>query len=94
MNDSPHTHNVRLRRTWFFNDSGGWQVEYGDTEAHVFSWFWNRLANKPPSARAVRAATRRAIRKHNRGSVVAGGNVVQRRTLQAAAEQAAAEVVW
>ena len=94
MNDLPHTHNVRLRRTWSHIDEGGWLIEYGDTEAHVWSWFWNRMANKVPSPRAVKAATRRAIRKHNRGSQHAGSNEIERRTLQDLAEEVASKGVW
>jgi hypothetical protein len=94
MNEEPHTHNVRLSRSYAYIDEGGWTVEYGDTTAHVWSWFWNRFAKKPPSARAVRVATRRAIRKHNRGSRTAGSNAVDRRALQTVAEQAAAKETW
>jgi len=94
VNDRPHTHNVRLRRSYAYIDEGGWYIEYGDSKAHVWSWIWNRLAKKPPGVQAVKIATRRAIRKHNRGSVNAGSNEVRRNTLQTVAEEVAGREVW
>jgi hypothetical protein len=94
MNEEPHTHTVELRRSFMYIDEGGWLIHYGDTEAHVWSWIWNRLLKKPPSPRAVRAATRRVIRKHNRGSRNAGTHAVERSSLQAVAEQVADKETW
>lgn len=92
MNAQPHTHVPKVRRTYeysFQESVGRWFVEYGDSRAHLAaSWRDPREWGEKRLARKVANATRRAIRKHDRGSVVAGDKAeTLKRAQSVAAEQ-------
>lgn len=61
MNEKPHTHPIRV-----FNHS----IRYGDTEVAIVHWFF-----KWPSKKRFNRLVRRAIRKHDRGTLRAAKRV-------------------
>lgn len=64
MDAKPHTHQVEIKREWS-NGTGGIKITYGDTTKLVNS----RL---PFLKRRTARGIRRAIRKHDKGSIRAG----------------------
>jgi hypothetical protein len=68
MNAEPHTHRVVIRQQWEFNHTGSWYVEYGDTKVWAGFGWWVSLLNEERQRRLFARATRKAIRKHDRGT--------------------------
>lgn len=69
---SPHIHEIKLRQRYAAIGQGPWQIEYGDQTAVVKPWYAIMppyLGNCTPTPRRVRRAVRRAIRRHDQGSV-------------------------
>lgn len=65
MNAQPHTHDVRVRRPQYPDRPGtAFTVAYGDTRVYV--------CRGPFVERRVQRAVKRAIRKHDKGSIRAG----------------------
>lgn len=66
MNDTPHTHEVKIERKHQFLEwsrAGNLVVIYGDTRRKV-PRSWDRV----PNAFTIRRAVRKTIRHHDRGS--------------------------
>lgn len=65
MNAHPHIHEVKITRV--FGNSGSWRIDYGDTRVNM--WPWTHPFNKD---KALRKKVRKAIRRHDQGSIRAG----------------------
>lgn len=76
MNDQPHIHAVEVRRA--YGNVGSTEVKYGDTTVTI-----PRTYYRLPSERRVKRYIRKAIRRHDRGSLKAGRNAAQLARLQA-----------
>lgn len=69
MNDKPHVHKPRLHQKWEGLSIGWdncWQITYGDTDVKVCN------GRRLPTPKLVEKATRKAIARHDKGSVWAG----------------------
>lgn len=82
MNAEPHTHEIKIRRYWSSLQKGCWVVDYGDTSVKVYRgpFFQKRLTS----------AIRRAIHRHDVGSIRAGQDAERMEKIKAAAIAAAA----
>lgn len=65
MNSEPHIHPIQVREEYnTFFPGDGLRIRYGDTEVKVWRWF-----KIQPSLWRLRLAVKRAVRKHDRGSI-------------------------
>jgi hypothetical protein len=79
VNSSPHTHEPELKRS--FGSSGGqWQIKYGDTTVRLGWWTWPKWY--VPRKRKVARCVRRAIYKHDEGSIRAARRAAKRQAAE------------
>jgi hypothetical protein len=67
VNTTPHTHRIEITHEQG-SELDYWRVSYGDTTIHCYKWM-------PFRKFRLTAATRRAIRRHDRGTQRAGERV-------------------
>lgn len=78
MQSSPHRHTVQL--TTKYSNCGPWLVKYGDTTVRVGWWTYN------PDQDQIERAVKKAVKRHDEGSIRAGKEQEQKRSFQAIAE--------
>lgn len=67
MNTVPHTHQIRVTRFYETLNKGGYRITYGDTTVTV--------VRGPFLERRIRRGAKRAIKKHDQGSLNAAASV-------------------
>jgi hypothetical protein len=62
LNAKPHMHEVEIRN---YCDGNSQRISYGDTRVIVHAWFFGKL----PSPRRIERAVKKAIKRHDKGSM-------------------------